>query len=88
MKGMTPINITVDDKENSHKRWFSAGVAVYNNKSYDSFAKISWVPSTEKLSDQFSISNIQLQMQLIKLPEKTKAHCNNKGNGELKDIYI
>jgi hypothetical protein len=68
-------------KENSHKRWFSWAIAVYNKR--DSRSNIMGASTTEKLSDQFSISNIQLQMQLIKLPKKTKA-CNNKRKWRIK----
>jgi alkyl hydroperoxide reductase subunit AhpC len=84
MKGMTPINITVDDKENSHKRWFWA-IAVYTTTSYDSLLKISWVLLLLKSYRISTASRIFIADALIKLRRKTKAHCNNK-NGELKDI--
>jgi hypothetical protein len=71
MKGMTPINITVDDKGKQSQAMF-CNRSVHNNKLRFLAKNIMGASTTEKLSDQFSISNIQLQMQLIKLPRKNK----------------
>jgi hypothetical protein len=88
MKGMTPINITVDDKENSHKRCFLEQCG-YTTTKLRFLAKNIMGASILKSYRISSASRIfNCRMQLIKLPRKTKAHCNNKGNGELKDIYI
>jgi hypothetical protein len=60
-KGLTPINITVDDKGKQSKRWFSLGDYVYDNKEVNiPLLKILWRVNYPKVMDLFSIWNIPL----------------------------
>jgi gliding-associated putative ABC transporter substrate-binding component GldG len=92
LKGLTPINITVDDKgKQSQEMVFPWAIAVYNNKEVNiPLLKNSMGAST---TDKVIISVQHLEYSIADAinkitKEKQKKVAVIKGNGELHDIQI
>jgi gliding-associated putative ABC transporter substrate-binding component GldG len=92
MKGMTPINITVDDKgKQSQAMVFPWAIAVYNNKevTIPLLKNIMGASTTEKVIGSVQHLEYSIADAINKITkEKQRKIAIIKGNGELKDIYI
>jgi gliding-associated putative ABC transporter substrate-binding component GldG len=92
MKGMTPINITVDDKgKQSQAMVFPWAIAVYNNKevTIPLLKNIMGASTTEKVIGSVQHLEYSIADAINKITkEKQRRIAIIKGNGELKDIYI
>ncbi|MBU0942377.1 MAG: gliding motility-associated ABC transporter substrate-binding protein GldG [Bacteroidetes bacterium] len=92
MKGMTPINITVDDKgKQSQAMVFPWAIAVYNNKevTIPLLKNIMGASTTDKVIGSIQHLEYSIADALNKITkDKQKTVAIIKGNGELKDIYI
>ncbi|MBC5841812.1 gliding motility-associated ABC transporter substrate-binding protein GldG [Flavobacterium sp. F-380] len=92
MKGMTPINITVDDKgKQSQAMVFPWAIAVYDNKevTIPLLKNIMGASTTDKVIGSIQHLEYSIADALNKITkEKQKTVAIIKGNGELKDIYI
>ena len=92
MKGMTPVNITVDDKgKQSQAMVFPWAIAVYNNKevTIPLLKNIMGASTTEKVIGSVQHLEYSIADAINKITkEKQKSIAIIKGNGELKDIYI
>ena len=92
MKGMTPVNITVDDKgKQSQAMVFPWAIAVYNNKevTIPLLKNIMGASTTEKVIGSVQHLEYSIADAINKITkDKQKSIAIIKGNGELKDIYI
>ena len=92
MKGMTPINITVDDKgKQSQAMVFPWAIAVYDNKevTIPLLKNIMGASTTDKVIGSIQHLEYSIADALNKITkDKQKTVAIIKGNGELKDIYI
>ncbi|MDG2431897.1 Gldg family protein, partial [Flavobacterium sp.] len=92
MKGMTPVNITVDDKgKQSQAMVFPWAMAVYNNKevTIPLLKNIMGASTTEKVIGSVQHLEYSIADAINKITkDKQKSIAIIKGNGELKDIYI
>lgn len=92
MKGLTPVNITVDDKgKQSQAMVFPWAIAVYNNKevTIPLLKNIMGASTTDKVIGSIQHLEYSIADALNKITkEKQKTVAIIKGNGELKDIYI
>lgn len=91
-KGLTPINITVDDKgKQSQAMVFPWAIAVYNNKEVNIplLKNIMGASTTQKVIGSVQHLEYSIADAINKITkEKQKKVAVIKGNGELKDIYI
>jgi gliding-associated putative ABC transporter substrate-binding component GldG len=91
-KGLTPINITVDDKgKQSQAMVFPWAIAVYNNKEVNIplLKNIMGASTTEKVIG--SIQHLEYSIadainKIAKAKQKKVAYI--KGNGEMKEIHV
>lgn len=92
MKGLTPINITVDDKgKQSQAMVFPWAIAVYNNKEVNIplLKNIMGASTTEKVIGSVQHLEYSITDAINKITKsKQKKIAVLKGNGELNDIYI
>mgnify|MGYP003637902229 CR=1 FL=1 len=92
MKGLTPINITVDDKgKQSQAMVFPWAIAVYNNKevTIPLLKNIMGASTTDKVIGSIQHLEYSIADALNKITtDKQKTIAILKGNNELKDIYI
>ncbi len=92
MKGMTPVNITVDDKgKQSQAMVFPWATAVYHNKEVNIplLKNIMGASTTEKVIGSVQHLEYSVADALNKITtEKQKKIAIIKGNGELQDILI
>lgn len=91
-KGLTPINITVDDKgKESQVMVFPWAIAVYNNKEVNIplLKNIMGASTTQKVIGSVQHLEYSIADAINKITkEKQKKVAVIKGNGELKDIFI
>jgi gliding-associated putative ABC transporter substrate-binding component GldG len=91
-KGLTPINITVDDKgKQSQAMVFPWAIAVYDNKEVNIplLKNIMGASTTEKVIGSVQHLEYSISDAINKITtEKQKKVAVIKGNGELQDIYM
>lgn len=91
-KGLTPINITVDDKgKQSQAIVFPWAIAVYNNKEVNIplLKNIMGASTTEKVIGSVQHLEYSIADAINKITiEKQKKVAVMKGNGELQDVQI
>ncbi len=91
-KGLTPINITVDDKgKQSQEMVFPWAIAVYNNKEVNIplLKNIMGASTTEKVVGSVQHLEYSIADAINKLTKgKQKKVAVIKGNGELPDVQI
>jgi gliding-associated putative ABC transporter substrate-binding component GldG len=91
-KGLTPINITVDDKgKQSQEMVFPWAIAVYNNKEVNIplLKNIMGASTTEKVIGSVQHLEYSIADAINKITkEKQKKIAVIKGNGELQDVQI
>ncbi len=91
-KGLTPINITVDDKgKQSQAMVFPWAVAVYNNKEVNIplLKNIMGASTTQKVIGSIQHLEYSIADAINKITkDKQKKVAIIKGNGELKEIHI
>ncbi len=91
-KGLTPINITVDDKgKQSQAMVFPWAIAVYNNKEVNIplLKNIMGASTTQKVIGSVQHLEYSIADAINKITkEKQKKVAVIKGNGELKEIYM
>jgi gliding-associated putative ABC transporter substrate-binding component GldG len=92
LKGLTPINITVDDKgKQSQEMVFPWAIAVYNNKEVNIplLKNIMGASTTEKVVGSVQHLEYSIADAINKITKgKQKKIAVMKGNGELQDIQI
>ena len=92
LKGLTPINITVDDKgKQSQEMVFPWAIAVYNNKEVNIplLKNIMGASTTEKVVGSVQHLEYSIADAINKITkEKQKKIAVMKGNGELQDVQI
>lgn len=92
LKGLTPINITVDDKgKQSQAMVFPWAIAVYNNKEVNIplLKNIMGASTTEKVVGSVQHLEYSIADAIKKITEdKQKKVAVIKGNGELPDVQI
>ncbi len=92
LKGLTPINITVDDKgKQSQAMVFPWAIAVYNNKEVNIplLKNIMGASTTQKVIGSVQHLEYSIADAINKITkEKQKKVAVIKGNGELKEIYM
>jgi len=92
LKGLTPINITVDDKgKQSQAMVFPWAIAVYNNKEVNIplLKNIMGASTTEKVVGSVQHLEYSIADGINKITkEKQKKIAVMKGNGELQDVQI
>ncbi|WP_281296922.1 gliding motility-associated ABC transporter substrate-binding protein GldG [Flavobacterium limnophilum] len=92
LKGLTPINITVDDKgKQSQEMVFPWAIAVYNNKEVNIplLKNIMGASTTEKVVGSVQHLEYSIADAINKITkEKQKKVAVIKGNGELPDVFI
>jgi gliding-associated putative ABC transporter substrate-binding component GldG len=91
-KGLTPINITVDDKgKQSQLMVFPWAIAIYNNKEINIplLKNIMGASTTQKVIGSVQHLEYSIADALNKITkEKQKKVAVIKGNGEIKEVYI
>ena len=91
-KGLTPINITVDDKgKQSQEMVFPWAIAVYNNKEVNIplLKNIMGASTTEKVVGSVQHLEYSIADAINKITkDKEKKVAIIKGNGELQDVQI
>ena len=91
-KGLTPVNITVDDKgKQSQAMVFPWAIAVYNNKEVNIplLKNIMGASTTEKVIGSVQHLEYSIADAINKITkEKQKKVAVIKGNGELPEIFI
>lgn len=91
-KGLTPVNITVNDKgKQSQAMVFPWAIAIYNNKevTIPLLKNIMGASTTQKVIGSVQHLEYSITDAINKITkEKQKSIAIIKGNGELKDIYI
>ncbi|MDQ6530795.1 gliding motility-associated ABC transporter substrate-binding protein GldG [Flavobacterium sp. LHD-85] len=91
-KGLTPVNITVDDKgKQSQAMVFPWAVAVYNNKEVNIplLKNIMGASTTQKVIGSIQHLEYSIADAINKVAKnKQKKVAIIKGNGELKEIHI
>ncbi len=91
-KGLTPINITVDDKgKQSQAMVFPWAIAVYNNKEVNIplLKNIMGASTTQKVIGSVQHLEYSIADAINKITkEKQKKVAVIKGNGELKEVYM
>ncbi len=91
-KGLTPINITVDDKgKQSQAMVFPWAIAIYDNKEVNIplLKNIMGASTTEKVIGSVQHLEYSIADAINKITvEKQKKIAVLKGNGELEDIFI
>ncbi|MDP5199903.1 gliding motility-associated ABC transporter substrate-binding protein GldG [Flavobacterium sp. DG2-3] len=91
-KGLTPINITVDDKgKQSQEMVFPWAVAVYNEKEVNIplLKNIMGASTTQKVIGSIQHLEYSIADAINKITKnKQKKVAIIRGNGELKEIYI
>lgn len=91
-KGLTPINITVDDKgKQSQEMVFPWAVAVYNNKEVNIplLKNIMGVSTTQKVIGSIQHLEYSIADAINKITkDRQKKVAIIKGNGELSEIHI
>jgi gliding-associated putative ABC transporter substrate-binding component GldG len=91
-KGLTPINITVDDKgKQSQEMVFPWAIAVYNNKEVNIplLKNIMGASTTEKVIGSVQHLEYSIADAINKITKaKQKKIAVMKGNGELHDVQI
>lgn len=91
-KGLTPINITVDDKgKQSQAMFFPWAVAVYNNKEVNIplLKNIMGASTTQKVIGSIQHLEYSIADAINKITkDKQKKVAIIKGNGELKERHI
>jgi gliding-associated putative ABC transporter substrate-binding component GldG len=91
-KGLTPINITVDDKgKQSQEMVFPWAIAVYNNKEVNIplLKNIMGASTTEKVVGSVQHLEYSIADGINKITkDKQKKVAVIKGNGELQDVQI
>ena len=91
-KGLTPINITVDDKgKQSQAMVFPWAIAVYNNKEVNIplLKNIMGASTTQKVIGSVQHLEYSIADGINKITkEKQKKIAVMKGNGELQDVHI
>ncbi len=92
LKGLTPINITVDDKgKQSQAMVFPWAIAVYNNKEVNIplLKNIMGASTTEKVVGSVQHLEYSIADAINKITkDKQKKVAVIKGNGELQDVQI
>ena len=92
LKGLTPINITVDDKgKQSQAMVFPWAIAVYNNKEVNIplLKNIMGASTTQKVIGSVQHLEYSIADAINKITkEKQKKIAVIKGNGELQDVQI
>lgn len=92
LKGLTPINITVDDKgKQSQAMVFPWAIAVYNNKEVNIplLKNIMGASTTEKVVGSVQHLEYSIADAINKITkDKEKKVAIIKGNGELQDVQI
>jgi gliding-associated putative ABC transporter substrate-binding component GldG len=92
LKGLTPINITVDDKgKQSQAMVFPWAIAVYNNKEVNIplLKNIMGASTTQKVIGSVQHLEYSIADAITKITkEKQKKIAVIKGNGELQDVQI
>ncbi|MFA9195318.1 gliding motility-associated ABC transporter substrate-binding protein GldG [Flavobacterium sp. FBOR7N2.3] len=92
MKGLTPVNITVDDKgKQSQAMVFPWAIAVYQNKEVNIplLKNIMGASTTEKVIGSVQHLEYSIADALNKITkEKQKKIAVIKGNGEIQDVFI
>ena len=92
LKGLTPINITVDDKgKQSQEMVFPWAIAVYNNKEVNVplLKNIMGATTTEKVIGSVQHLEYSIADAINKITKgKQKKIAVIKGNGELQDVQI
>lgn len=92
MKGLTPVNITVDDKgKQSQAMVFPWAIAVYHNKEVNIplLKNIMGASTTEKVIGSVQHLEYSIADALNKITkEKQKKIAVIKGNGEIQDVLI
>ena len=92
LKGLTPINITVDDKgKQSQAMVFPWAIAVYNNKEVNIplLKNIMGASTTEKVVGSVQHLEYSIADAINKITkDKQKKVAIIKGNGELQDVQI
>ncbi len=92
LKGLTPINITVDDKgKQSQAMVFPWAIAVYNNKEVNIplLKNIMGASTTEKVIGSVQHLEYSIADAINKITRaKQKKVAVIKGNGELQDVQI
>ena len=92
LKGLTPINITVDDKgKQSQAMVFPWAIAVYNNKEVNVplLKNIMGASTTEKVIGSVQHLEYSIADAINKITkDKQKKVAVIKGNGELQDVQI
>ncbi|MEL1242451.1 gliding motility-associated ABC transporter substrate-binding protein GldG [Flavobacterium flavipallidum] len=92
MKGLTPVNITVDDKgKQSQEMVFPWAIAVYHNKEVNIplLKNIMGASTTEKVIGSVQHLEYSIADALNKITiEKQKKIAVIKGNGEIQDVSI
>ncbi|MFL9832276.1 gliding motility-associated ABC transporter substrate-binding protein GldG [Flavobacterium sp. ST-87] len=92
MKGLTPVNITVDDKgKQSQAMVFPWAIAVYHNKEVNIplLKNIMGASTTEKVIGSVQHLEYSIADALNKVTkEKQKKIAVIKGNGEIQDVFI
>ena len=92
LKGLTPINITVDDKgKQSQEMVFPWAIAVYNNKEVNIplLKNIMGASTTEKVVGSVQHLEYSIADAINKITkDKQKKVAVIKGNGELQDVQI
>ncbi len=91
-KGLTPINITVDDKgKQSQLMVFPWAIAIYNNKEINIplLKNIMGASTTQKVIGSVQHLEYSIADAFNKITkEKQKKVAVIKGNGEIKEVYI
>lgn len=92
LKGLTPINITVDDKgKQSQEMVFPWAIAVYNNKEVNIplLKNIMGASTTQKVVGSVQHLEYSIADGINKITkDKQKKVAVIKGNGELQDVQI
>lgn len=92
LKGLTPINITVDDKgKQSQEMVFPWAIAIYNNKEVNIplLKNIMGSSTTEKVVGSVQHLEYSIADAINKITkDKQKKIAIIKGNGELQDVQI
>lgn len=92
LKGLTPINITVDDKgKQSQAMVFPWAIAVYNNKEVNIplLKNIMGASTTQKVIGSLQHLEYSIADAINKITkDKQKKVAVIKGNGELQDVQI
>ncbi|TDD93664.1 gliding motility-associated ABC transporter substrate-binding protein GldG [Flavobacterium cellulosilyticum] len=92
MKGLIPVNLTVDDKgKQSQAMVFPWAIAVYNNKEVNIplLKNIMGASTTEKVIGSVQHLEYSIDDAINKITKsKQKKIAVIKGNGELQEIYI